>query len=400
MKAAHWFIGVAFVVCGCFSNAVAQETFRWEQSLDAAKQLAAQTNRLVLIHFGAPWCAPCQALQRDVFSKPGFGEALKASFVAVKLNADHFPATARQYGVETLPTDVVITPQGQLIYKLNSPPTADQYVASISRVAAANNSRYASVERAALDHRQVAMQQPQPQPPSPVAGPIAPNYTPPAQAIPSDDRYADYFNHRRQGQTATVAAPYRGQPPVGGGSRVSAPWPTDPFSTNTATVPQPGSQPPRIGSSSYSRQTTIPFENAGPPPAESRAETNNVARRPELPPGSPPLGLDGYCPVTLSEQMVWQSGDIRWGVVHRGRTYLFVSPRTQQQFLAKPDAYSPAISGNDPVLAADHGQAVPGRREHGWFYGGAVYLFSSEDTLERFSKDPEGYAARVQALMR
>ena len=53
----------------------------------------------------------------------------------------------------------------------------------------------------------------------------------------------------------------------------------------------------------------------------------------------PALGLDGYCPVTLADQKKWQVGDRRYGVIHRGRTYLFAGPVEQQKFLANPDHY-------------------------------------------------------------
>ena len=85
-----------------------------------------------------------------------------------------------------------------------------------------------------------------------------------------------------------------------------------------------------------------------------------VAPPTDLPPGAPPLGLDGCCPVTLVEQKRWAKGDTQWGAIHRGRTYLFASSEAQRRFLANPDAYSPVIEGNDPVLALDNRQLVPG----------------------------------------
>ena len=48
---------------------------------------------------------------------------------------------------------------------------------------------------------------------------------------------------------------------------------------------------------------------------------------------------------------------------------MFVSQAEQQKFLANPDLYSPVMSGNDPVLAFEQGQQVPGQRKLGVFYG-------------------------------
>ena len=108
--------------------------------------------------------------------------------------------------------------------------------------------------------------------------------------------------------------------------------------------------------------------------------------------GTPPFGLDGFCSVTLCEKQKWEPGDRRWGAIHRGRTYLFMGSDEQRRFLADPDRYAPVISGNDVVAAIDQGQAVPGVREHGVYFGGRIYLFASEASLEQFSRNPNVYA--------
>ena len=94
------------------------------------------------------------------------------------------------------------------------------------------------------------------------------------------------------------------------------------------------------------------------------------------------------------------AGDRRWGAIHRGRTYLFSGPEEQRRFFSDPDRYSPAVSGNDIILATEQGQAVPGMREHGVFFGNRIYLFSSEATLERFAKNPNQYANQAMAAAR
>ena len=118
-----------------------------------------------------------------------------------------------------------------------------------------------------------------------------------------------------------------------------------------------------------------------------------------LPPGAPPLGFDGYCPVSMRNEWKWVSGDSRWGIVHRGRTYWFASQAEQQQFWTDPDRYSPALSGMDPVMAIDHQQQVPGKREHSIDYDNLFYLFCSEATLQQFTANPERYSVGVRQAM-
>lgn len=111
--------------------------------------------------------------------------------------------------------------------------------------------------------------------------------------------------------------------------------------------------------------------------------------------GSMPLGLEGYCPVTLIERGTWVEGRAQFGARHRGRTYLFAGAEQQQAFLADPDRYAPALSGDDPVLAFDSGKTVPGQRRYGVTYQTRIYLFSSTETRTAFTADPQKYTARV-----
>ena len=122
---------------------------------------------------------------------------------------------------------------------------------------------------------------------------------------------------------------------------------------------------------------------------------------PQLPPGCPPLGLDGNCPVTLVERMQWSVGDRAWGAVHRGRTYLFLGPQEREKFLANPDLYSPVLSGLDPVLAMDNQMVVAGRREFGVFGADRrIYLFADEASLKRFEANPKRYAVDGEPVRR
>jgi protein disulfide-isomerase len=85
-------------------------------------------------------------------------------------------------------------------------------------------------------------------------------------------------------------------------------------------------------------------------------------------------------------------GDRRYGIIHRGRTYLFSGPDERDRFFADPDRYAPVLSGSDVVRLVDFGQSVPGYREHGVFFGAKVYLFADEASLQRFSQNANHYA--------
>ena len=131
-----------------------------------------------------------------------------------------------------------------------------------------------------------------------------------------------------------------------------------------------------------------------PAAAGSVAGSRALVSTPD-PLGSMPLGLEGFCPVSLVDKGTWVEGRAQWGVRHRGRTYLFAGAEQQRAFLADPDRYAPALSGDDPVLACDSGRQVAGQRRYGVSYQSRTYLFSSPETRATFAANPQRYTTRV-----
>ncbi|MBI3837775.1 MAG: thioredoxin family protein [Planctomycetia bacterium] len=364
------------------ASARGQDQLSWRPNLETAQQLAGQTNRLVLVHFWAPWCQPCLRLEKEVFSRAETARALNPNFVLVKLNVDEAPGTARLYGVSSLPTDVILSPSGRLVAQIQSPPTAAQYIAQMNQAAAGHRELVRKSQA-----QVVAVSPTMPDAASrpgtttmasaPAAGPPAVNIATPAvstspQIAPTQPAYPNnpYAEHLRErsgaNQSPQVNAP-------------SAPPQIPP----TANNPQAGTMPQGPSSGA-------PVANQQPYSAHA-----SYQQAPQLPPGSPQLGLDGYCPITLGDRQQWTLGDTHWGVVHRGRTYLFIGPEEQKKFLANPDLYAPVLSGNDPVIALDQRAVAAGRREFGISFEHRVYLFADESSRQRFEQNPKRYANEV-----
>jgi protein disulfide-isomerase len=365
MRSIRSVVIAAFLAAATAQAARAGDQIPWQPTVEAAQQIAAKTNRLVLLHFWSTSCQPCLRLDHEVFSRAEVAKALEPNFVMVKLKWEDAPGTARLYGVSSVPTDVIILPNGRLVSQMQSPPSANQYVAQMNQ--------------AAEGHREL-MKRAVAQAPAGAAAPPA-QATAQGGAVPQGPNanapYAEYFNQQ-------AGAPQGSSPPPA--AYAQAP----PHAAYAQAPPQmAGAGGPAVQSQ---MQTAAPYQSApvATMPASYRPE---LPPPPQVPPGSPPLGLDGYCPVTLVERQQWAMGAAAYGAIHRGRTYLFLGPAEAKKFLANPELYSPVHAGFDPVLALDNQALVPGRREFGVYSDNRVYLFADEASRRKFEQNPQRYSA-------
>jgi YHS domain-containing protein/thiol-disulfide isomerase/thioredoxin len=429
----------------------------WRDNVDAAKIEAAQSGRLVLLHFYTRTCAPCKLLDQNVLSQPHVGLAVEREYVPVKIDADTAPALANMYKIDRVPSEVVLTPQGNVVAMLSTPDNPDGYIAQLQNLARhfrqttpaggptpAVNSAYASIPTrstmavpatvanpvSAPAAQGVPQQQGNPyvtappamprtqapphgQPTVPVTGVATTAAVPPANAMasngvptmPTNAMPVSYRNPMFSGPpVATGAAPVAGAAGVAAAPGVTAP--------PASTAPPTNSAYAAIGSAVTAPATQVAPAAQGAPsvgaaptaaaPATQFAGTAAPVVRPTQPPlpaGSPLVAFDGCCPVTLKLLNKWEQGSTQFGAIHRGRTYLFASDEQRKQFLANPDSFSPVFAGYDPVLLLDRQQSVPGSRKFGFRYGDAFYLFSSAETKARFEASPQTYAAGVRQAM-
>ncbi|MGI9456937.1 MAG: thioredoxin family protein [Aeoliella sp.] len=350
-------------------SAVHAESFEgvsWHKDLDAARDIAQQEGKLLLVHFWTESCGPCRLLDANVFNQPTVATSIEANYVPVKLDASEFRATAQRFGITRVPTDVIITPAGEVLDKSVSPATPMAYISQVNSIAQAYK------HRSGRDFEQVASNAGGAEPLNSAYANLAVPVDTTAGAAPVEDAIP-----------GVMANPYVSPPNGAAGDRYATP----PVVGQPVAAAEP-TTPPTAPTINQFAQTT-PEATVGP-------ETPTATR---LPPGSPPLGFHGYCPVTMKQSWEWKQGDVRWGAVHRGRTYLFAGAEQRDEFLKNPDGYSPALSGADAVLAIDQNQVEPGERQFAVEYQGQFYLFTSEETLRQFWANAEKYSTGVRQAM-
>lgn len=360
----------------------------WRSNLDAAKLEAAQTDRLVLLHFTTRTCGPCKMLDQSVFSQPDVAAALEKDYVPVRIDADASPALAARYRIKQVPTEFILAPDGTEVANPPIPDKPDAFTGQLQSFA-----------------RHFRQSQGRPSTPG-AATPDAnaayaglPNAAAPPQA--QGNPYMQQANPQVHGQAQSVyGAPMQqtAAPAANPPQQYAQQQPQQSqLQQQQLAAQQSPAMPANAMPQSYPSTEPMLQQNAA---AKVAAATQVKApQQSDLPPGSPALAFDGCCPVTLKTLNRWTYGNLQFGAVHRGRTYLFSGPQQREQFLASPDDYSPVFAGKDPVVLLDQQQSVDGSRKHGFRYGDAFYLFSSQETMDKFKASPQTYAAGVRQAM-
>lgn len=439
--------------------ATAQNTIPWARDIQQAKQIAAQQNKLVMVHFWSPQCGPCLALEKYVFRNPQMARAVAANFVPVKVNAAQRPDLADMFQVTRWPTDVYITPGGSEIFRQVSPSNANNYVTLLDRVAQKNQRSQPQrglneLAQAARNSRNsYAGGQFEPRGyqsgPNPRSNNVDSYNNRPS---PYDSRVRQHQDPRyrdQQYQDLQYQDRNNSNPPMNRNSRVNDNWqpaPTngpyaDQYPRNGAFQGTPvhdnQNRDDRRGYDSRNKDGYFPGDNQrqnNPPPryddrtprgeirdnefygnhpqnTDPRENSAGNNRRPATSPptiaaGNPTLALDGFCVVSLQEKSKWLPADKRWGAIHRGRTYLFVGQFEQQKFLDDPDKYAPMLSGYDPVRFFEDRKVVAGKREFGVFLKNKrlghsqIFLFSDQKSMQAFEAAPGNYVGKVYEAMR
>ena len=71
--------------------------------------------KLLVLDFTAPWCGTCPAVDRVLEQEvlPHYGDRL----LLVKVNVDEHPEVAEEYAILSVPTVILLTPAGEVLWR-------------------------------------------------------------------------------------------------------------------------------------------------------------------------------------------------------------------------------------------------------------------------------------------
>jgi thiol:disulfide interchange protein len=101
-------------------------------TLEKAKQVAKESDKLIFIDAYTNWCGPCKRMAATSFMEEEVGEIFNDRFENIKIEMEKDadgPEVARLYKVRAYPTLLVINSDGKLIKQSVGFMTADQLIA-------------------------------------------------------------------------------------------------------------------------------------------------------------------------------------------------------------------------------------------------------------------------------
>lgn len=89
-------------------------SIQWRSDIRSANRESADTGLPILIKFSATWCGQCKRMKRETFTDPKLISMINECFIPIEVDTDRNEQLARQLRIESVPTTLVISPQGDI----------------------------------------------------------------------------------------------------------------------------------------------------------------------------------------------------------------------------------------------------------------------------------------------
>jgi thioredoxin-related protein len=120
---------VRIAILGALLAAAARADVTWLRDLEKAKDRAVAEDKLVFILFDAEECEPCRQMEEDTFPRPDVRQWLGGVVcVRIRVDTDSGDAIATKFGIEGIPTIVLLEPSGRVLYNKGGRPEPEHFV--------------------------------------------------------------------------------------------------------------------------------------------------------------------------------------------------------------------------------------------------------------------------------
>jgi len=112
----------------------------WLDSYEAGRKLAMQRKAPLLLHFEAVWCGACRTMESGVLNQPDVMKIIGHDVVGVRVDADRSRDLIAKYGISSLPTEVVISADGEELERFEGGVALASYVRRLTQLTSASDS--------------------------------------------------------------------------------------------------------------------------------------------------------------------------------------------------------------------------------------------------------------------
>lgn len=104
---------------------------QWLADYGFARQESKRLGLPLLIHFSTEGCGPCKLMERETLHSKALLAKFGTQILALKINYEDHPGIAEAFRVELYPSDVIVAPNGQIVFKTSGHQTTQRYMANI-----------------------------------------------------------------------------------------------------------------------------------------------------------------------------------------------------------------------------------------------------------------------------
>lgn len=350
------------LVCAIYADRVSAEGIQWSTDLEGSLRAASVAQRPVLMEFTASWCVYCKRMEKTTFTDRQVVQRVQSSFVPVRIDADRHKELVQKLEVRGLPAILIVSPDLRIIDRISGFQTPEALIQKLDVVIAGLRQNGTG------------------------AAPIASR---PRNTVPPAHAQTQSVGNRNMAPGQGVNRQADGVPrlnlfeeqAVSGFAAAQNPADTMPDPANT--LPKSGlddSAPfHEVSASAADNEQKIPVRPAGRSRSAAIPDTRAAA-------------FKGVCVVTAVQSREIVKGQPQYSSEFRGQTLWFQGPEQKALFDADPERFWPMLDGACAVTLSEDGQRQVGDFHYAAVFRKRVWLFSSEDAMRQFLKEPAEYA--------
>lgn len=105
----------------------------WMTDFYAAEKQSQRQNRPMIVHFYGNNCGPCRQMERETLYTPEVTRALEQGHLAVKVNISQHPELQQRFGVDAIPSDLFVAPDGKVLFHAQGFQSKGTYLIFVSK---------------------------------------------------------------------------------------------------------------------------------------------------------------------------------------------------------------------------------------------------------------------------